>query len=108
MIIHDPTASLPPTFDANNATSIDLAPSLAHVLGLPNGRNPFLGSSIFEPRTKEYKNLGIASYGESIYIVDGEKINDENNSDAHLQQLDLIGRYIKYTQALEVTNRIYP
>jgi len=108
MIIHDPTATLPPTFDANNATSIDLAPSLAHMLELPNGRNSFLGSSIFEPRTKENQKLGIASYGESTYIIDGEKINDENNSDTHLQQLDLIGRYIKYIQALEVTNRIYP
>ncbi len=108
MIIHDPTATLPPAFDANNATSIDLAPSLAHMLGLPNEKTSFLGSSIFELRTKNHQKLGIASYGESTYIVDGEKIHHESNSDTHLQQLDLISRYIKYIQALEVKNRIYP
>jgi len=108
MIIYDPTAKLPATFDARYATSIDLAPSLLHLLGLPNEKNAFLGTSIFERGEQSLANPGVASYGESTYLIDHEKIHDKNNSEAHLQQLDLLGRYIKYVQALEVTNRIFP
>jgi phosphoglycerol transferase MdoB-like AlkP superfamily enzyme len=108
MIIHDPTSELPDTLDANYATSIDLAPSLIHLLGLPNEKNPFLGSSIFDRGVKAYENLGIASYEGSFYLIDHEKVHDVNNSETYLPQLDLIGRYIKYVQALEVKNRIFP
>lgn len=108
MIIYDPTAKLPATFDAHYATSIDLAPSLLHLLGLPNEKNAFLGTSIFEHDDQNQARSGVASYGESTYLVDHEKIHDKNNSETYLQQLDLLGRYIKYVQALEVKNRIFP
>ncbi len=108
MIIYDPGAKLPMTFDAEFATSIDLAPSLLHLLGIPNEKNAFVGTSIFEQGNRANIIPGIASYGESTYIVDQNKIHDEHNSDNYRQQLELIGRYIKFTQALEVKNRIYP
>jgi arylsulfatase A-like enzyme len=40
MIIYDPTTALPDTFNANYASSIDLAPSLLHLLGIPNEKMP--------------------------------------------------------------------
>jgi lipoteichoic acid synthase len=108
MIIYDPTATLPDTFNANYASSIDLAPSLLHLLGIPNEKNAFLGKSIFEQNAKDKEIPGLASYEASTYVIDHEKIHSENNTDSRIQQIDLPGRYIKYVQALEVTNRIYP
>jgi len=108
MIIHDPLAQLPPVYDAGYASSIDFAPSLVHLLGLPNEKNAFLGSSIFESADNRRQGPAVAAYGEKTYMIDREKIHEENQGDAFDNQLDLLSRYIRYVQGLEIKNRIYP
>jgi phosphoglycerol transferase MdoB-like AlkP superfamily enzyme len=48
LIIYHPEMQLPASFDARYASSIDLAPSIAHLMRLENRPNPFIGRSIFE------------------------------------------------------------
>lgn len=108
MIIHDPLADLPPKYDASYASSIDFAPTLIHLLGLPNEQNSFLGTSIFENGAKVYENRGVAAYGESTYLIDSDRIHMEKQGDHHDAQLDLLSRYIRYVQGLEIKNRLYP
>mgnify|MGYP005671996979 CR=1 FL=1 len=48
LMIFDPEKNLPSHFDASSASSLDLAPSLVHYMGLENAPNSFLGTSIFE------------------------------------------------------------
>jgi hypothetical protein len=67
-----------------------------------------MGKSLFEQNAKDKEIPGLASYEASTYVIDHEKIHSENNTDSRVQQINLPGRYIKYVQALEVTNRIYP
>ena len=108
MIIHDPTATLPSNYDARYASSIDFTPSLIHLLGLPNEKNAFLGSSIFDHDVKAYANRGVAAYGDSTYLIDQDQIHAENQGGDHDVQLDLLSRYIRYVQGLEIKNRIFP
>jgi len=108
MIIHDPLADLPPEYDARYASSIDFAPTLVHLLGLPNEKNAFLGSSIFDKGAKAYEDRGVAAYGENTYLINQEKIHTEQQSEQYHAQLDLLSRYIRYVQGLEIKNRIYP
>lgn len=108
MIIHDPMADLPTEYDASYASSIDFAPTLVHLLGLPNEQNSFLGNSIFENDDKAYQNQGVAAYGESTYLIDRERIHTEMQKGQYDADLDLLSRYIHYVQGLEIKNRIYP
>lgn len=108
LIIYDPLANLPPEYDASYASSIDLAPTLVHLLGMPNERNSFLGTSIFDKSNITYASRGVAAYGESTYLIDRERIHTEQQSQSQAVQLDLLSRYIRYVQGLEIKNRIYP
>jgi phosphoglycerol transferase MdoB-like AlkP superfamily enzyme len=107
LLIYAPTITLPQTWDAHQATSIDLAPTLLHLLSIRNESNAFLGTSLFD---KNRKKFGISSYGENFYMI-------KKNHSIYLEQnvlpqdskiFNTINKFIKYTQELEKENRIYP
>jgi len=106
LIIYDPTRNLPKTFNVNNATSIDFAPSIVHYLGLKNKKNPFIGESIFSLNRKK-TGYGISSYGNQFFIVDNEKIHTWKNSEKYRSFLKLVVKYMSFTQKLEMKNRIW-
>jgi len=104
LIIHDPTRKLPQTFDANYATSVDFTPSLIHYLGLPNHKNPFIGTSIFSGNRK---NWGIASFNNKYFLIDSKKIHRLGFSEVHREKLKLIKKFIATSQQIEVENRLW-
>lgn len=61
LIIYHPDGE-PGRFDAANASSINLAPSLLHILNLEDKAVPFTGRTIFDQETKFPKPLA-ATYG---------------------------------------------
>jgi len=94
-------------YDARNATSVDLAPTLAHILQLPNGVNPWIGTSIFERDSRVIADRGIAGYLNNNYIVGGglpQHANDPNNS---VPELRATRRFFDYISNVEISNRIW-
>ena len=94
-------------YDARNATSIDLAPTLAHMLQLPNGVNPWVGTSIFERDSRVIADRGIAGYLDNNYIVGGllpQHAFDLNNS---VPELRAVRRFFSFISNVEISNRIW-
>ena len=106
LIVYSPKMDLPSRFDAKFATSIDLAPSLIHFLGFPNERNSFMGSSVFEK--SRLRNTGVASFDNSHYVIDSEKIHDLHSTKKYKEDSELIIKFIEYTHYLESNNHLIP
>ena len=81
LLIYDPTHVLPKTFDANDRTSLDLTPTICHMLE-KQGRNGFLGNSIFE---KSDSKIGIAAEGITFYGIYDHRVWHENEISASLR-----------------------
>jgi phosphoglycerol transferase MdoB-like AlkP superfamily enzyme len=107
LIIHDPTHNLPSSYDANYATSIDFAPSLIHLLELPNSKNAFFGTSIFSSDRKTYDGLGLVSISDDNYIVDNEKIHWGDNSTSRREALRLADRLMRFFKKTEMDNKLW-
>jgi len=73
-VIHDPRGVFTDEWDADSATSIDFAPTIAHYLGLPNGPNPFLGTSLFESGRKS--GVGLVNFERTFYLTANGNIFD--------------------------------
>ncbi len=58
LLIYHPGMALPAEYDATNASSIDLAPTIAHLMKLENRPNSFVGRSIFERATDQSLAFG--------------------------------------------------
>ncbi len=108
-IVYDPTRIIPKTYDAGNATTLDFAPSLAHYLELGNGKNPFLGTSMYEKGRKQYNNIGISFIGDNkdLFIIKDQKIQHLGNSNEYHNLTTLLSKFIMATQQAELTNRIW-
>jgi len=107
LIIHDPTRYLPEYYDADIATSIDFAPSLIHYLGFPNHKNAFMGTSIFDRDGKAYDQLGVASFSSNYFLIDQKKIYQAGFPSPYEFKLQLIKKYIRTIQQLELENQIW-
>jgi len=108
LIIHDPLRDLPETFDADNASSIDFAPSVAHYLGLKNISNPWLGGSIFERDSIRYSNKSVAALGpHEIFLITDDKIHSLNEDGSHQTSLEILDNYISIVRQLELENQIW-
>jgi phosphoglycerol transferase MdoB-like AlkP superfamily enzyme len=107
LIIHDPTRHLPQRFDARNSTSIAFAPSLLHYLGWDNARNPFIGISIFEDHPSQKIDLGVSSAGENLFIISNEQIHYKKRSEQYPILFQIINKYIRVSQYLEINNRLW-
>ncbi len=69
LLIRDPFHQLPRVLQVR-ASSLDLAPTLWQLAGLPaRRRNPFLGRSIFGDRQKTLGSLSMSAYQELRYLV---------------------------------------
>ena len=106
LLIYHPRMKLPKEFDANFASSIDLAPTIAHLMSIRNRSNSFLGRSIFDRVTNE----GLA-YGEGhIYLIGQDGIEVQNEyfvkpgSDTKINRMYKV---INNFHALETQGRIW-
>lgn len=108
LIIYDPIHNLPKEYDGCGKTSLDLTPSILHLLNVNYIKNSFLGSSIFDERSK--KELNFAALGNDFYyIMDNEVYRyNELRKNGHLRKIidnkvDLIKDYY----ALEEINDVF-
>lgn len=101
LIIHDPSRRTPKSFDANYASSIHLAPTLAHFMGLTNRPVPFLGTSIFE-RSGDWD---VASFGENYYFFNKSGIFDISASER--PEHEAVKGWIRKSRAVIESNRVW-
>ncbi len=103
LIIYDPLHKLPKEFEANT-TSIDLTPTLIHLLGFENFPNPWLGLSFFGDRQVFNKSLGLHNTFTLMKLENGEIIVfDETETLEKKQLLDII----HFTQGIYIQNRLW-
>lgn len=105
LIIFNPDNKKPMVLDAKYKTSIDFAPSVAHYMGLSYKKNAFVGRSMLI--TENHTEFGIANYDNEYFLIKNGIVYTDKNSEKHIKTLDLVKKYIKYTQFLELNNRIF-
>lgn len=73
LIIYDPTHELPSRYDANDDTSLALAPTILHLLNYKNVQNAFLGTSIFDGA----KKIHIHAEGNKYWYIFNHRVYEE-------------------------------
>jgi len=74
LLVYDPTHALPTLYDAHDRTSLDFAPTLLQLLGIRQGDNSFLGTSLFEARPD---SVGVAAIGHEFFAIDADGVHPE-------------------------------
>ncbi|RUM76455.1 MAG: hypothetical protein DSZ12_01885 [Sulfurovum sp.] len=102
-----PQLHLAKRINAQQATSIDLTPTIIHLTQIKNEKNSFVGTSLFE---KNRKNTGISSYGSHTYMIqhDGVIRTFKQLDREDTENLKYIEKYIQYMHELEKKDRIFP
>ena len=67
LLIHAPQWSLPATWDAHNTTTLDLAPTVLHLLDKLDDCHAFLGQSIFT--AERSPAISMAAQGEKFHYI---------------------------------------
>ena len=104
MIIHAPHFALPLRFDANYENSVDLAPSLLHLIGIDNFEHAFVGQSIFNKERQD--GFSIASIGHQNFLINADGITEattQQMADQYIPEFNLI----RLHQVLEKENRLF-
>ena len=108
LLILDPTHELPNVYDAGVRSSIDLAPSLLHLLGFPRKRaNSFLGTSLFEVRSGE-NGLAAGAIRPDSYLFEQETLHINLPRMRPPELLDGLSVFIDNLYRLDTTQRIWP
>jgi len=99
-IIYDPTHKLPQEYTVN-ANSVAMAPTLMHLVGIPNQKNNFIGRSIFD--AMEYNNsFGVTVYRDMNYYynINGKLLNRKYKymGKADKKIFDSLKRVVQYYQ----------
>ncbi|WP_273037981.1 LTA synthase family protein [Schwartzia succinivorans] len=106
LLIYDPTHQLPKTYDANDKTSITLAPTIYQLLEMnPNVKNSFMGGSLFDDDSEE---IHVAALGKTFIGIYGHKAYDEydiedSNREVFYEKKENIYKFYSY----EFVNRIF-
>jgi phosphoglycerol transferase MdoB-like AlkP superfamily enzyme len=104
LLIYNPFLNLPKRYNAKMGTSIDLAPTLFHMLGINNVPNNFLGQSLFE-RTKDY---GVSAIRHKFYFIYKNRIYMSKCPTDKLSKIfKVYTEYIKTSYLIESKNRIF-
>lgn len=108
LFIYAPMLSLPQTLAVKQATSINLAPTILHLMGIQNIPNAFLGDTLFE-KAKTDTPVNVAAYDRGLYIIDKETIHfNQQTSPSGKKFFDLIAKFFAYSHQLELHDNIYP
>ena len=109
LILHDPVHRLPPKIDAHGSTSVDLAPTLVHLLCLPNQKSAFVGLSLFSLMESGRWPKGITAYEGKRFVIDEKGIHGSWSLEREYKdELKLARRFIKFLHQLDVDDRIWP
>jgi phosphoglycerol transferase MdoB-like AlkP superfamily enzyme len=107
LFIMDPTHELPASY-AVRASSVDFAPTMIQLLGLPAKQpNPFMGLSMFSDRQATSLALGM-NYGKQLLVwdraQDAPEIYPTRPEDGRPRALFDV---LRYAQAIEHENRLW-
>jgi phosphoglycerol transferase MdoB-like AlkP superfamily enzyme len=104
LLVYNPFLDLPKRYDAKMATSIDLAPTIFHMIGINNVENNFMGESLFE-RTKDY---GVSAIRHKFYFIYKNRIYLSKCPTENLNKtFKEYTEYIKAFYSMESKNRIF-
>lgn len=104
LIVYNPYYHLPEYYKAY-ATSLDFAPSLLHMLNIPNRKNPFMGLSIFTDRKAIGKNIGFTS--NILYDIKREGIKIYLAKNKNPEEGQSLFKIIQYMMEIEIQDRIW-
>jgi len=106
LLIYTPDNRIPKKINVEQATSIDLAPTIANLAHLAHENNAFVGHSLFE---KGRNKVGISAYGSNFFMIKENNMifKKSNISKEDKNQFELIHKFIDYTHILEKNNAIY-
>ena len=90
LIIYDPFHKLPKTIDVNGKTSLDLTPTILHLLEINDVKNSFLGKSLFDKRNSD--SVNIAALGYEFYCI----YNNEVYNYKDLDETSILKKFAKY------------
>ena len=108
LLILDPTHELPNVYDAGVRSSIDLAPSILHLLEFPAKRvNSFLGTSLFEVRSGE-NGLAAGAIRPDVYLFEQETMHINLPRMRPPELMDGLSVFIDNLYQLDTTQRIWP
>ncbi len=108
LVIYHPDLDLPRRFDPGVTTSLDFAPSIAHLMELPNRRNHFLGHSIFEHRKDTRRQGGVGQYGETLCVIrPNGRITVHSMAADRRPKIAGLARFIKFSQHIELSDRLW-
>ena len=85
-------------------TSIDLAPTVLHLMGLSDVDHAFVGTSVFDPSVQPERN--VAATGQDIYRIDSNGVTYITDETEIPEDEILIDTVYHYYQ-LEVENRVF-
>jgi phosphoglycerol transferase MdoB-like AlkP superfamily enzyme len=103
LIIYDPIHKLPKEYQVN-AASVDLAPTVLHLLGIKKeNKNSFMGTSLFDKKENN-TSFGVSAYSDFNYFynIDGKVVNSkieyikDKNDKKIFNSLVNIMKYSKY------------
>lgn len=104
LILSIPGVNEPTRFESGVRTSLDLAPTILHMMGVTDVEHAFLGSSIFDAQFESDVNWGMI--GRNFYRIDHTGVSVVA-PDVMSTQEQLVGSAIMYYNRLELENRIF-
>jgi membrane-anchored protein YejM (alkaline phosphatase superfamily) len=105
LIIYDPFHKLPHTYTGATRTSIDFAPTLLHLMEIPEARNHFLGASLFD--SKPHSPDQFSAVGDRPYLITKQGIFTRPEDYELVSRYVDAKNYIDYLQTLELSNRVW-
>ena len=104
LLVFDPAAGLPQRLNAGGRTSLDLAPTLFHLLGISHGRNSFLGNSLLASGNDA---PGFAAIGNQYYMTNADGVFGEKEVRPQSRAwFDCMKDMARYYYSLESSNRL--
>lgn len=109
LLIYHPTLKLDKKYNAGHVSSINLAPTLLHLMGTENRPNSFLGTSIFDQRKKPARVM--VGAGRGYWYLDDRgrwtRIDQETRPSKRISKGIAQFKFIYYFHSLERGNKIW-
>ena len=107
LLIYDPIHELPHRYDADDQTSLNLTPTILHLLGIRDVKNSFMGKSIFEDQKNEDRFSVAASRFEYFGIYHHEVHKDRDVDANYREKFEAMKDEISLFYAGENINAVY-
>ena len=107
LFVYFPGALPVNVIDANFRSSIDLAPTVLHLLNFNESPSSFLGTSLFERHNYSAENIAVAAWPNEFYWANQSGIFSLEETDSKTPNLQFMNTFIRFFWMLENKNRIF-